>query len=124
MGRVRALIKSCWVGSCRERACDVTIMTIGIPGMWNSRNSGIPVSLHILCKWSSLLNPIVSLSYRWGLCVELYIDLWPIMVKDIPLSLVVSFGSFLGYLCCTGDMSFHVKISFQNSIIHPCFRLY
>ena len=71
MGRVRAWIKSCWVGSCRERARDVTIMTIGIPGIWNSRNSGIPVSLHILCKWSSRLNPSVSLSYHWGLCVEL-----------------------------------------------------
>ena len=31
MGRVRALIKSCWVRLCRERARDVTIMTIGIP---------------------------------------------------------------------------------------------
>ena len=31
MGRVRALIKSCWVGSRRERARDVTIVTIGIP---------------------------------------------------------------------------------------------
>ena len=53
MGRVHALIKSCWVGSRRERARDVTITTIGIPGIWNSRKSGIPVSLHILCKWSS-----------------------------------------------------------------------
>ena len=53
IGRVRALIKSCWVGSHRERARDVTITTIGIPGIWNSRNSRIPVSLHILCKWSS-----------------------------------------------------------------------
>ena len=47
---VRALIKSCWVGSCRERARDVTITTIEIPGIWNFRNSGIPVSFHILCK--------------------------------------------------------------------------
>ena len=41
MGRVRALIKSCWVGSCRERAHDITITTIEIPGKWNFRNSGI-----------------------------------------------------------------------------------
>ena len=53
MGRVRALIKSCWVGSRREHARDITITTIGIPGIWNSRNSGIPVSLHILYGWSS-----------------------------------------------------------------------
>ena len=96
MGRVHAFIKSCWVGLQREHARDVTIMTIGIPGIWNSRISGIPVSLDILCKWSPLLNPSVSLSDRWGLCVELYIDFWPIMVRDIPVSLVVSFGSFLG----------------------------
>ena len=66
MKRVHTWIKSCWVGFCRERARDVTIMTIGIPGIWNSRNSGIPVSLHILCKWSSWLNPGISLSDRWG----------------------------------------------------------
>ena len=42
IGRVRALIESCWVGSCRERARDITITTIGIP-----------VSLHILYGWSS-----------------------------------------------------------------------
>ena len=53
IGRVRVLIKSCWVGSRRERARDVTITTIGIPGICNSRNSGIPVSLHILYGWSS-----------------------------------------------------------------------
>ena len=34
IGRVRVLIKSCWVGLCRERARDVTITTIGIPGIW------------------------------------------------------------------------------------------
>ena len=33
IGRVHALIKSCWVGSCRERARDVTITTIGIHGI-------------------------------------------------------------------------------------------
>ena len=71
IGRVRALIKLCWVGSCWEHARDVTIMTIGIPGICNSRNSGIPVSLHILYGWSSWLNPIVSLGGRWGLCLEL-----------------------------------------------------
>ena len=32
MGRVRALIKSCWVGLRRERARDVTITAIAIPG--------------------------------------------------------------------------------------------
>ena len=47
MGRVRAWIKPCWVGSRRERARDVTITTIGIPGIWNPKNSGIPVSFHI-----------------------------------------------------------------------------
>ena len=31
MGRVRAWIKSCWVGSRRERVRDVTIATTGIP---------------------------------------------------------------------------------------------
>ena len=48
------------------------------------------------------------------------------MVRDIPLSLVVSFGYFWGYFCCIGDMSFHVKINFQNSILHPflgCIRI-
>ena len=65
MGRVRAWIKSCWVGSRREHACDVTIMTIGITGICNSRNSGIPVSLHILYGWSSLLNHSVSLGEHW-----------------------------------------------------------
>ena len=40
MGRVRTLIKSCWVGLHRERARDVTITTIEIPGIWNFRNSG------------------------------------------------------------------------------------
>ena len=39
MGRVRALIKSCWVGARRERARDVTITTIEIPGIWNFRKS-------------------------------------------------------------------------------------
>ena len=33
MSRVRVLIKSCWVGSRRERERDITIMTIGIPGI-------------------------------------------------------------------------------------------
>ena len=47
MGRVRAWIKSCWVGLHRVRVRDVTIMTIGVPGIWNPMNSGIPVSLHI-----------------------------------------------------------------------------
>ena len=42
IGRVRALIESCWAGSRREQICDITIMTIGIP-----------VSLHILYGWSS-----------------------------------------------------------------------
>ena len=50
MGRVHVLIESCWVGLRREHVRDVTITTIGTPGIWNSRNSGIPVSLHILCK--------------------------------------------------------------------------
>ena len=33
MGRVRVWIKSGWVGLRRERARDVTITTIGIPGI-------------------------------------------------------------------------------------------
>ena len=41
------------------------------------------------------------------------------MVRDIPLSLVVSLGYFCVIFCCIGDMSFHVKINFQNSIVHP-----
>ena len=48
IGRVCMLIKSCWVGLHTEHARDVTITTIGIPGIHNSRNSGIPVSLHSL----------------------------------------------------------------------------
>ena len=47
MGRVRALIKSCWVGSRRERVRDVTNGTLEIPGIWNPRNSGIAVLLLI-----------------------------------------------------------------------------
>ena len=47
MGRVRAWIKSCWVGWRRERVRDVTIATTGIPKIRDSSNSGIPVSLHI-----------------------------------------------------------------------------
>ena len=35
MGRVRALIKSCWVGLRRERVRDVTNGTLEIPGIWN-----------------------------------------------------------------------------------------
>ena len=53
IGRVRMLIGSCCVGLRREHACDVTIMTIGIPGIANSRNSEIHVSLHILYGWLS-----------------------------------------------------------------------
>ena len=34
--RVHVLMNSYWVGSRRERARDVTIMTIGIPGICNS----------------------------------------------------------------------------------------
>ena len=45
MGRVRALIKSCWVGLRSERVRDVTNGTLEIPGIWNPRNSGIVVSL-------------------------------------------------------------------------------
>ena len=71
MGRVHAWIKSCWVGSRRERAHDVTITTIGIPGIWNPRNSGIPVSFHIQFGCPSRLNPIDLFSDRWGLCIEL-----------------------------------------------------
>ena len=47
MGRVRAWIKSCWVGLRRERERDVTIATTGIPKIRDSSNSGIPDSLHI-----------------------------------------------------------------------------
>ena len=35
IGRVQALIKSCWAGSRRERVCDVNSTTIGIPGICN-----------------------------------------------------------------------------------------
>ena len=42
MGRVRAWIKSCWVGWHRERVRDVIIATTGIPKIQDSRNSGIP----------------------------------------------------------------------------------
>ena len=38
MGRVRALIESCWVGLRREHVRDVTNGTIEIPGIWNPRN--------------------------------------------------------------------------------------
>ena len=81
MGRVRALIKSCWVGSRRERARDVTITTIRIPRICNSRNSGIPVSLHILCKWSSWLNPIVSLRDRWGYVLSCRLTSGPLWLR-------------------------------------------
>ena len=47
MGRVRALIKSCWVGLRRESVRDVTNGTLEIPGIWNPRNSGIAVLLLI-----------------------------------------------------------------------------
>ena len=47
MGMVRAWIKSCLVGSRRERVRDVTIATMGIPKIRDSSNSGIPVLLHI-----------------------------------------------------------------------------
>ena len=98
MGRVRALIKSCWVGSCRERARDVTITTIGIPGIWNSRNSGIPVSFHILCKWSSRLNPIILLGDRWGYVLSCRLTsgpLWLGIYLFLWWFLLVLFGLFV-----------------------------
>ena len=46
MGRVRAWIKSCWVGSRREHVRDVTIATMGIPKIQDSSNSGIRFIAH------------------------------------------------------------------------------
>ena len=64
---MRALIKSCWVGARRERARDVTITTIGIPGICQE------FLFH--CTFCMGGHPDQTLAfrwvYRWGLCIEL-----------------------------------------------------
>ena len=87
IGLVRALIKSCWVGSRRERSCDVTIMTIGIP-----------VSLHILYGCSSWLNPIVSLGDRWGYVLSCRLTFCPLWLRIFLLLWWLLFSLF-GLFC-------------------------
>ena len=61
MGRVRTLIRSCWVGSRRECAHDVTIMTIGIPGI---AKPGIQEFL-FHCTFCMGGHPDETLAFRW-----------------------------------------------------------